>query len=669
MEPPARSSPRDARGATVPKTQYDELKTKYDSTLRTLESTRKELESCLIQLGKAKVKLRDSKANIKSWQAWYDRHPKYVNEGPNDFRVRISGARPRAPLTSSDAVTSERQGMTSESAPWPDELPNGESDTIAAETVAPQPSDQTEPIPTSKAHRNASSQTTQDDREFSDEGEQGQGSRLEDPDDDPVFLSTRTVKRNRPTSAPVADNITLKRGEGTPQAPFNIKEEETESPILYRQSLRQLGRTQTSDLDTLLGEIETPRKRRKIENLNDEMLRHYRKTGSFQPAPEREDERVRLNREFTPEDESPSEENISPQHEGIDEPVPPSAPRTLPWGTRTRLKSPVRSNPRAERQTSGPLQPISTNTPTLPRTSKYSPKSKSARRSDSSRGSNAISIISEDKDVSQETHKERPQRIDRLENLLEGHQSPERSVNLTPQAASTVRRLRKPKGPELNLSTPQEPQTVRRVNARTASPAIPTLTASTTRRRPQSPTHSEIDPDHEPLRSRPLHRLNLSDFKINPAYAGTTYAYTSPSRTKASRACLPGCTRPCCTTLRAFMPSTTPSTATNLNAADDELLRNHLGHSYQQVAPTLSLQQKLDMVTEAKAQAFANKYGRHRQVFERRTTPPGFWNGDMETSQEREVHREEAKVQIREEVERRWRSSLGDGGRYKFRDE
>jgi len=117
------------------------------------------------------------------------------------------------------------------------------------------------------------------------------------------------------------------------------------------------------------------------------------------------------------------------------------------------------------------------------------------------------------------------------------------------------------------------------------------------------------------------------------------------------------------------MPSTTPSTATNLNAADDELLRNHLGHSYQQVAPTLSLQQKLDMVTEAKAQAFANKYGRHRQVFERRTTPPGFWNGDMETSQEREVHREEAKVQIREEVERRWRSSLGDGGRYKFRDE
>ena len=117
------------------------------------------------------------------------------------------------------------------------------------------------------------------------------------------------------------------------------------------------------------------------------------------------------------------------------------------------------------------------------------------------------------------------------------------------------------------------------------------------------------------------------------------------------------------------MPSIKSSTSSTLNEADDELLRAHLGHSYHQVFPTLSLQQKLNMVTEAKAQQFANKYGRHKQVFERRTTPPGFWNGDMETSQQREAHREEAKVQIREEVERRWRSALGDGGRYKFRDE
>ena len=669
MESPARSgSRRDLPGETVPKAKYDALKAQHDATSRRLESTRKELESCLIQLGKARIKLRDSKEIIKGWQQYVDRHPKYV-DGPNDFRVRISGVAASTHISSSNVPTSDRQERTSDPDPLPEALPVGEPErpSVVAEIVQP-PDNIGSPL-TTKPHRNASSQTTQDDRESCDEDGQGTNSRLDDPDDDPVFLSTRTVKRSRPVVLPAADAVPFKRGEGTPQAPFKIKEEESETTIGYHQPPCRLGRTQTSDLDTLLGEIETPRKRRKFQDLNDKMLRHYQETGSLQTAADQQDHIVQLGREFTPENEIPCEDHVSPQHSEAEEsPVLP-APRTLPWESRTRIKSPVRLQPRAERKSSGPLQPISTNTPTLPRTSTYSPKPRSARRSDGSRGAKAVHLISEDKNASQETHNERPQRIDRLENLLEGHQSPERELKLTPQAPSTVRRLRKPKGSESNSSTPQGPLTARRVNTRTASPTHSAHAASTTKRQLVSPTRSEIDPDHEPLRARPLHRLNLSDFKINPAFAGTTYAYTSPSRTKVSRACLPGCTRPCCSTLRAFMPSTKPSTSTTLNETDDELLRTHLGHSYHQVAPTLSLQQKLNMVTEAKAQQFANKYGRHRQVFERRTTPPGFWNGDMETSQEREVHREEAKVQIREEVERRWRSALGDGGRYKFRDE
>ena len=70
-----------------------------------------------------------------------------------------------------------------------------------------------------------------------------------------------------------------------------------------------------------------------------------------------------------------------------------------------------------------------------------------------------------------------------------------------------------------------------------------------------------------------------------------------------------------------------------------------------------------------RVQQFADRFGKHRQRFERRTTPPGFWRTEMASTQEEAADRAEAKRMEREEVERRWRDAVGGGGRWIFRDE
>ncbi|KAJ5199584.1 DNA repair protein Sae2/CtIP [Penicillium cf. griseofulvum] len=57
----------------------------------------------------------------------------------------------------------------------------------------------------------------------------------------------------------------------------------------------------------------------------------------------------------------------------------------------------------------------------------------------------------------------------------------------------------------------------------------------------------DIDPDDEPFRARPLHRLGLQHFKINQARnQGLDYAYDAVVRKKDDRKCISGCTRPGC---------------------------------------------------------------------------------------------------------------------------
>ncbi|KAG9574722.1 SAE2-domain-containing protein, partial [Aureobasidium melanogenum] len=178
-----------------------------------------------------------------------------------------------------------------------------------------------------------------------------------------------------------------------------------------------------------------------------------------------------------------------------------------------------------------------------------------------------------------------------------------------------------------------------------------------------------VSPEHEPLRARPLHRLNLDDFRVNPKTGGQLgYAYRESVRKREEKKCLPGCTREeCCGAIRRFIAAGGLPQDTSLT--DDELtLQGYLGAGYVSTIHEATAQERQKMLIEARAKAFADLHGKHREIWQRPQTPPGFWRTEMPTTQELEQDWEEARKRDRKKVEERWREAMR-GGRYVFRDE
>ncbi|MCJ1373342.1 hypothetical protein MMC20_004570 [Loxospora ochrophaea] len=187
-------------------------------------------------------------------------------------------------------------------------------------------------------------------------------------------------------------------------------------------------------------------------------------------------------------------------------------------------------------------------------------------------------------------------------------------------------------------------------------------------------------PPPQPLRSLPLERLTLDDFKINPNHnQGLDYAFSEVLRTRQARKCLPGCTRPsCCGT--ALRKAAEIGGSGLLDADDAEVLREFFAASSTTTEgtsidaaltyySTLSDAEKSEILTQARASRFARLYGRHhRQAYGRGQSPPGFWEVDMPDTQEARAFREEAGRLERERVEERWMEARGRG-RWLFRDE
>ena len=97
--------------------------------------------------------------------------------------------------------------------------------------------------------------------------------------------------------------------------------------------------------------------------------------------------------------------------------------------------------------------------------------------------------------------------------------------------------------------------------------------------------HHATRPQHEPLRARPVHRLGLQDFKLNPAYSD--YAYHESVRKHDEKKALSGCTDrhcPRCKGLRRHVVDSGYKTALkpgeSEDEADDRLLRHHLGDNH-----------------------------------------------------------------------------------------
>ncbi|KAK3074579.1 hypothetical protein LTR53_002857 [Teratosphaeriaceae sp. CCFEE 6253] len=167
-------------------------------------------------------------------------------------------------------------------------------------------------------------------------------------------------------------------------------------------------------------------------------------------------------------------------------------------------------------------------------------------------------------------------------------------------------------------------------------------------------------PENEPLRLRPLKALRLEDFRANPRYDDEAFL---------PRRCLPGCMKPnCCggTFLNAVQMGNYPGA----DDTESQVLEQFFGDNWQLIMGAYPKSKRDELVLEARAAAFANKFGKHRKAAaERHSTPPGFWRTEMPTTQQVAEDRAQAQVLAGKKVEERYREAMREGGRWLFRDE
>ncbi|KAI9823321.1 MAG: hypothetical protein M1832_002545 [Thelocarpon impressellum] len=186
-------------------------------------------------------------------------------------------------------------------------------------------------------------------------------------------------------------------------------------------------------------------------------------------------------------------------------------------------------------------------------------------------------------------------------------------------------------------------------------------------------------PESEPLRARPPQQLGLEHFKVNPEYnQGVDYAFVETVRKKDVKRCLPGCSRVDCCGGRfrkvvelGGVPAPQKSKLRWNSSQDDEdqqLLEEYLGNDYGRVRRMNEVERQ-EALVQARTKQFADKHGRHRHAYDRRTTPPGFWRTEMPTTQEQKDDQEEARMTERRKVDERYREAMRGGSKWVFRDE
>ena len=185
--------------------------------------------------------------------------------------------------------------------------------------------------------------------------------------------------------------------------------------------------------------------------------------------------------------------------------------------------------------------------------------------------------------------------------------------------------------------------------------------------------YPETRPEHEPLRARPVHRLGLQDFKLNPAYS--EYAYHESVRKNDEKKALSGCTDrhcPRCKGLRKHVIDsgykTAPKPGESADDADRRLLRDYLGDNHRRLK-TMSDEERSNLLIEARVKEFADRYGCHRQAFARTREAPGVWKVDFPSTQEEAELRVLADVMEREQVEERYWEATRRNGKWVFADE
>ncbi|KAK5006620.1 hypothetical protein LTR28_006281 [Elasticomyces elasticus] len=448
------------------------------------------------------------------------------------------------------------------------------------------------------------------------------------------------------------------RGDGTPVRPINIKDEPLSSPPVASHNTAHLLRTETSDLDAIRTAMDTPRKRHRLDTLLKKSQHE-----AAQSLASRQSRSKRLAGLPSPSRTENQDPGTQSQHgfridmEAAEDLRATSEPLTVPVKQQSQ-------------RSGGVLQPLSTNTPTLPHANAVT---RAGRKGKQGRSACRIGFLTEDgeptSDVPHATRSKGPvakaETHQRLHTLLNQRFTDDRqplTVRRTPVTAKKRARETKPD------AEPASERPARRAK-REGSP-LPARTPE-----PINPSHTPpgpIEPEDEPLRARPLHRLTLDDFRVNPASnQNQDYAYTETIRGRDQRRCLPGCTKPACCGAAfrkliqiAGVPGPPPTSSLQDDPSGDRAaLEALLGPDHARALAALPADEQQELLLQARTKAFADKHARHRNVFARPGSPPGFWRTEMPTTQEARADAEEAGTRERERVEERWREACRPGGR------
>jgi hypothetical protein len=484
-----------------------------------------------------------------------------------------------------------------------------------------------------------------------------------DNDDMPEFVSARSLKRKRGQSSKI-DMYGHRSSDGTPVKPFRVKEEPTSSPPRTHSLMRK----ETIDLDDPTSTmLQTPRRPRRLPPVlpaTTSTARHHRSSSA-------------------------------PLSQAVKLEEPHSDRMGIRSNDNLRLEVPETTNAeaRAYSEPSDPTQGV-------------------------------VDVLRHlDPNINTEAHEERsPKRAKRAESRKEnvpqifaesGEEPPpvdENTGRLAPLIARAKlnRKLHSLKSPQsYNIAPAQTPTPVAAkikveqnpTPLRSSASATHTPLPRTRLHNPQSEARyvaqESPDTDGRPqwrmkdpeprssvrnhqttppvkqgrLRQKPVSELSLQDFKPNPAYnQGYTYAFSETVRKRGDRACLPGCTNPdCCgSTFRTFAEVQAPLSASQ----EEALLEDYLGEAYDNMNLTqMSTEERQELVLQARTKKLAKDAGKHREAYERRRTPPGFWRMDFPTTQEQQEDREKSKEQEKRNVHERWIEAHRKGGKWLFRDE
>jgi len=664
--------PVHATGETISKGRYDDLVDKFQllekehhATCRhlrkadqRLRENEQELQEKTQRLYRAQEKLREAKRITKEWQRWYDNHPKKrgldthrdiqpATEANNgEGKTPVDGIVPKSGQArfTKDEVEKHTEDSAEKVVEY--ELPTISrlSSTVSEPTVLMVDP----PI-------RSSSQSTQLDPEPSPIANLEPVGHHDEDDDVPVVVSERTIRRRKPCQRQYVSTGSARRGSAS--QPLIIKREETDtSDVIHDDQalppmLVPYSSTAFNDLDELPRRIATPRKRQRHSYDGPDEL---------------------VDNDIAPLTVIRSKVLQAGPHLAND-PMLPQSSQIVPEESRSANEA--TDSPQSQRS-SGPLLRLDPNIVVLPRVSPNTVSTVKKRRNSVRHLESKLVDLGEDNSQPKQPTTEPPNKKARLVSLLQDGNSPANKSIITPRGKSFEGNARKETISPVEENTVIRKEQITRKGIHAKKPTVQTSRTTGPQFRKVKPPSINDDymdtrPEEEPLRSRSIHALAMDDFIINPRFVGSDYAFNAVVRAQDARRCLPGCTGPCCAALLEFAAATergrTRTTGSDL--ADDKRIRDYLGRDQSPSALTSSQRQHL--LISLRERDFVDKYSRHRLVFERRKSPPGFWRTDMPSTQDLEMLRAETKKAERRDVADRWTEAMrGDGkGRWIFRDE